>query len=202
MIENYKKYLNMLNEKLTRFFEKQKPYIFCKKGCAKCCQNAQFPFTEIEFKYLIEGLKQLPLPTQNQIQDNIKKVLENKKAYDKKWTIGKKEPFTYDCPFLINNSCAVYHHRGIICRTFGLLNKAPENDGSHLPFCALIGLNYSNVYDPETKKISAEKFEKLGIDIEPIAFNIDYNFLTEEAFGKGYGFEFGKTKPLIDWFDI
>ena len=44
-------------------------------------------------------------------------------------------------------------------------------------------------------------FNKLGIKEEPLAFNIQYNFLTSAEFANGYGFEFGKTKPLIDWFE-
>lgn len=202
MIENYKNYLDMLNKKLEGFFDRQKPYIFCKKGCTKCCSNAQFPFTEIEFKYLQEGLNALPLPSQNLIKSNAKKVLEAKILYEKKWSFGKKKPFTYTCPCLVNNSCAVYHHRGIICRTFGLLTKTPELKGSNVPFCALQGLNYSSVYDPEKELISADMYKKTGFDIEPVAFNVDYKFLTDQDFAKGYGFEFGEVKPLIEWFDI
>ena len=59
MFENYEKYLEFLNLKLQGFFENQKPYIFCKKGCAKCCKNAQFPFSCVEVAYLTSKLKTL-----------------------------------------------------------------------------------------------------------------------------------------------
>ena len=46
-----------------------------------------------------------------------------------------------------------------------------------------------------------EKFEKLGFKEEPKAYNIDYKTLTNEEIGKGFGFEFGKSKALIDWIE-
>ena len=51
--ENYEKYLKFVQEKLNKFFEAQSPYISCKKGCAFCCKNAQFPYSELEFNYLV-----------------------------------------------------------------------------------------------------------------------------------------------------
>ena len=54
-MENYLKYLEFIDSKLHKFFERQKDYIFCKKGCAKCCKNAEFPYSLIELKYLLTG---------------------------------------------------------------------------------------------------------------------------------------------------
>lgn len=48
MIENYITYLKFLDEKFNRFFKKQPPFICCKKGCGRCCKNAQFPYTQIK----------------------------------------------------------------------------------------------------------------------------------------------------------
>ena len=52
-MDKYIEYLNFLQNKLDKFFEQQSPYIACKKGCGLCCQNAQFPFSEMELNYLI-----------------------------------------------------------------------------------------------------------------------------------------------------
>lgn len=193
MIENFEKFLDMLDKKLEQFFLSQQPYIFCKKGCAKCCQNAQFPFSEIEFKYARQGYEKLSKNAQNIIKNNIKKILEKKNNTN-------MDNFTYTCPFLINNECSIYKYRGIVCRTFGLLHIEAQN-GSDVPFCALEGLNYSNVFDPATKKFSPAMFKTLDTEIEPVAFNLKYDFLTDEEFAKGYGFKFGKVKPLIDWIE-
>lgn len=192
MINNYTAYLNMISEKIDSFFKKQQPFIFCKKGCAKCCTNAQYPFTEIEYKYLITGYNTLPFDKQTKIYNNIKNTINEKHK-------SKEKIFTYKCPFLLDNQCSVYKYRGIICRTFGLL--VADDHGSDIPFCALEGLNYSNVYDQKKHLISSAMYNKLGVKDEPLAFNVQHNFLTSKEFADAYGFKFGKTKPLIDWLE-
>ena len=75
MLCNYAVYLEFLNEKLKKFFESQKPYIFCRKGCAKCCKNSQFPYSAIEFRYLLNGALTLDKRIQEKIEANIKELL-------------------------------------------------------------------------------------------------------------------------------
>lgn len=188
MTENYIRYLNFLNKKLEKFFEKQRPYIVCKKGCAECCKDAQFPYTEIELKYLLQGSMLLDEETQNLIDNNIKNIKEKK-------LLSNDSDFKYDCPFLIDNVCSLYQYRGIVCRTFGLLTSKKEK--VQVPFCHKFGLNYSNVI--EDNKISDVMFKESGIEIEPIAFNIDYSFLTSSLFENEFNINFGEKKPLIDW---
>ncbi len=192
MLENYLVYLKFISEKLNKFFEKQKPYIFCKKGCSMCCKNAQFPYSKIEMDYLMMGLWQLNLETKKLIAQNIKNIRLNMLNF-------KGETFKYDCPFLINNECSVYEYRGIICRSFGLMNVGTDGKFK-VPFCCFDGYNYSNVMEDNGNKISAEKFKKLGIKEEPLAFNISYEFLTDSDFEQGFHFSFGEKKPLIEWF--
>lgn len=191
MIQNYVTYLKFLDEKFTRFFNKQKPFIFCKKGCAKCCKNAQFPYSEIEVEYLLLGAWQLKPEIKKIVADNLARITEEKNKYE-----GEK--FRYDCPFLINNECAVYDYRGIVCRSFGLMTVG-ANEKIQVPFCCFEGFNYSNVIDYETKKVSQEKYKALGVEEEPSAFNISYEFLTDSDFERGFNFTFGERKPLIDW---
>ena len=187
MLQNYLLYLSFINGKLEKFFNRQKPYIMCEKGCGKCCKNAQFPFSKIEFDFLLAGVCRLPEETKQIIWNNIAKVLEQRENFK-----GKK--FLYDCPFLINDVCSVYPYRGIVCRTFGLMSKGADGR-IKVPFCCFEGYNYSNVIDLETRKISAKGFEE-----EPLGFNISYEFLTDPDFEKGFKFEFGEKKPLIEWF--
>ena len=195
MFENYEKYLENINNRLDGFFENQKPYIFCKKGCAKCCKNAQFPYSEIEFQYLMSNFLKLSDDLKKEIGKNIFKIKKEKEVFE-----GEK--FLYDCPFLINDECAVYNFRGIICRTFGLITSAKENENAKVPFCTFQGLNYSNVFDEKKQKLSYEKYKNLGIKQEPLGFNISYDFLTSEKFEKAFNLKFGGKKCLIDWFKI
>lgn len=195
-LANYLLYLQVLTNKLNGFFENQKEYIACTRGCGKCCKKAQFPFTEIEFLFLLQGFFRLDKSLQEQIMLKIEKIISDKK-------VSKEEKFRYDCPFLINNECSVYHYRGIICRSFGLMYfKDGVDEKSKIPFCAFEGLNYSTVIDKEKNNLSEEKYKKLGYKEEPKAFNISYRALTDDEFGKGFDFEFGEIKPLIDWFDM
>ena len=195
---NYFLYLNVIQNKIDKFFENQKEYILCHEGCAKCCQKAQFPFTEIEFRFLMQGFLSLDMSVQNVIIERVKSIIKEKeKFYSKK----SGEDFKYDCPFLVNNTCIVYKFRGILCRCFGLiLFKLNSDTKSQIPFCAFEGLNYSNVLDAENKKISMEKFKEQNYKIEPHAFNASYLSLIDKEFAKGFDFEFGEVKPLIDWF--
>jgi len=191
-IKNYQGYLMFLESKLTKFFNSQKPYIFCKRGCGKCCQNAHFPYSQIEFDYLMLGYSGLDFVTRQIVDENITRTIELKRQTN-------DEKYRYDCPFLINNECSVYPYRGIICRAFGLMTNG-QDGSTKVPFCAYQGLNYSNVIDEKTDCVSLEKFKALGVEEEPLGFNVSYNFLTDEDFEKSFNFKFGEKKSLIDWF--
>ena len=64
----------MLSQDLDAMFEHQKDYIFCKEGCSHCCENGEYPFTEIEFDYLLEGYKSLDEGTRKIVDENIKNI--------------------------------------------------------------------------------------------------------------------------------
>ena len=191
ILYNYIRYLDYLTNKLDGFFKNQQPYICCKKGCAKCCKNGNYPFTEIEFRYLMLGFKKLKPELQNVIKNKIQNIFEDRLTFE-------GEHFNYECPFLQNDECLVYDYRGIICRTFGLMYFR-DDGSSKIPFCAFEGLNYSKVLDAETKTISEEKYNELGDITEPYAFNVSYNFLTNQDHEFAYSIQFGERKTLIEW---
>lgn len=191
-IKNYSKYLEFLQGRINRFFEAQSPYIACKKGCALCCKNAHFPYSEVEFNYLIQGSLSLPVDIKKKIDENIQKVLKEKEVFT-------GENFKYDCPFLINDGCSLYPYRGIVCRAFGLI-EANEEGNDKIPFCHELGLNYSQVVDEEKMMISEEKYLALNEERQPLAYNVSYKFLTSEKIEKEFDFKFGEKKTLIEWF--
>ena len=193
MIENYTRFLEFLNEKLNTFFEEQKPYIFCKKGCSLCCQNAEFPYSKLEASYLKLGYVRLDKNIRDIVTNNIIQIKKEKADC-------KEEKFLYTCPFLINDVCSVYEYRGIICRTFGLITDN-DKDNVNVPFCHKFGLNYSNVTDLETKKITEKKWKESGISVEPHEFNnVSYKHLTGEKIEEIFEIKFEEKRPLIDWF--
>ena len=198
MLNEYLLYLGYITNKIHKFFDEQQEYICCQKGCAKCCKQAQFPYTKIEFDLIFEGLKALEPDIRKEVLDKVDKIIVEKQHHDES---KSKERFRYDCPFLIDDVCSVYYYRGLICRSFGLMSFLPETENiPHIPFCAYEGLNYSKVLDEANNKISEEKYLQQSFINEPKAYNIDYSTLIKDEVAKGFGFEFGEAKPLIEWF--
>lgn len=177
MNEDYEKFLKEFDELLSNLFEQQKKYIKCKKGCSKCCQNGDYPMSQLEFRYLTQGYINLPTDKKILVQNNMKKITsENQKDYQ--------------CPFLINNECCIYEYRGIICRTFGICYFDDENKYVRLPQCVYEGLNYSEYFD---KKESILKIN----DVPQINLRTDKVFESELA--KKYKLDCGEIRPLIKW---
>lgn len=195
MIKKYEKYLDAIEvQLLKKYFEQQKDYIHCKQGCSYCCEKGEYPFSELEFKYAMIGYNSLNEEKKSIIDSKAKKIKEEK-------TQSKEEVFMYECPFLIDKKCSIYNHRGLICRTHGLMFYIEDENGeskNKAPHCMEIGLNYSSVFDKEKKVISQEMWDKSGIKTEPVAYNLSKKAL----FKKGEQFEinFGESKALIDWF--
>ena len=196
MIEKYEHYLEYINANLNRFFEAQKPYIFCKEGCSGCCETGSYPFSKLEFEYIMLGYELLPESTKEIIKNNIKEIKAEKAKSD-------QEEFCHICPFLIEKKCSVYTHRGLICRSYGLLSHGKTKDGediNKMPYCTKEGLNYSNVYDSTTEMISSEIWAKTGIETEPVAYNISLDFLWDNRHTKELGLDMSEQKCLIEWF--
>lgn len=190
MLKNYLEFLDYFQGLLNKDFEDQAPYIKCKMGCAKCCQNGDYPFSEMELEYLKQGFLKLPQETKMIILDKIQELLKQHPKHT-------EENFTHECPFLINNACSVYENRGLICRTFGLIYYKDDSK-AQVPFCAFEGLNYSDVLDEEQNMITPEKVEEFGAGVEPKSFNVYYHFITKDKIANIYNFSYGRKAPLLD----
>ena len=192
-ILKYEYYLTAIQKQLGVFFEEQSPYIFCKEGCSHCCEKGEYPFSEIEFAYLMIGVRTLVPETVAQIEKNILEVKSEREHY------SGDGAFMYKCPFLINKRCSLYNYRGIICRTHGLAFFSKEQK-LLVPACVDKGLNYSNVYYFEKGCISDEKYSKSGIEQEPLAHNVGLYFMINNSLTKELKLDFGEIKPMVDWF--
>ncbi len=196
-LQNYSKYINFIETKyLNKFFDIQKPYIHCKKGCAACCQTGEYPVSELELMYMIAGFKKLPEELQAQIIAKTDKIKAERIP-------DNKEKYLYECPFLIDNVCSIYNNRAIICRTHGLLFYTTDKNGKtrkKIPDCVSKGLNYSEVFDPHSNIISPEMWSKSKIPIKPEAYNISREVIIRNAKTLKFNIDFGQSKALIDWF--
>ncbi len=124
---NYQTFLESFDKKLEAYFDKYNGYIFCEKGCSYCCEQGDYPMSQLELEYLMLGYSSINDETKQKVQQNIKNIQKG----------GK-------CPFLIDKSCSVYNYRPIVCRVHGLCYK-----GIHsvvLPECAINGKNFAKSY--------------------------------------------------------
>lgn len=195
MIVLYEKYLEILSGYLSKYFEQQKPYIFCKEGCSICCERGDYPFSKLEFDYLMLGYEALDEIQKSRVDENIKRVKQELEQC-------VQEKFEHICPFLLDNKCSVYEQRGIICRSYGLMHFIEDDEGNlkyKSPCCVDMGLNYSNVIDPETNMVSGDLWEKTGFKEEPNSYNVGLKFLLNNEITKKLEIDFGELKRLIDW---
>ena len=73
-LADYLLYLAYLTKKLDGFFEKQSPYIFCKKGCSKCCENGEYPFSRLEYDFIMIGFSKLAPEVREEILKKVKRI--------------------------------------------------------------------------------------------------------------------------------
>ena len=177
MLKKYEKFLTDFDKKLNKYFQTQSEYICCKEGCSGCCEIGDYPFTQLEMMYLMEGFRSLPAITQAQVRNNLLTIKNNRVSTH----------LFYKCPFLLDKKCSVYKYRGLTCRTFGLAYLIDKKTVK-IPECVNEGLCYSKV-------------SQNGIlTIEPVKENLNLLELTESKLAKKYKLEFGPSRSLIDWF--
>ena len=151
----YKEFLDSLDKRLEKYFELHKEHINCCLGCSSCCETVDYPISQIELEYLMQGFEHLSNKEKATVQNRIK-------------NIAKSET----CPFLIDKKCSVYPYRPLVCRVHGLAYIC-HDEVVKVPYCASKGKNYSEVYkDGE-------------IEINPIKENLDTkNLLKDFDFGE------------------
>ena len=123
----YKKFLDELDKRLSSYFEAHKNFIHCKPGCSACCEKGDYPISQLELEYLMQGYVALDNETKRVVQGNIKTIQKGKQ-----------------CPFLIEKKCSVYPYRPIICRIHGLAYLVREK--VKVPYCVNDGKNYAEVF--------------------------------------------------------
>lgn len=149
-MKNYIEFLKILDSRLEAYFKIQADYLCCKKGCSSCCEKGDYPLSESELKYLMQGYACLDNELKIKVQENIKRIEQG----------GV-------CPFLLDKICSIYPYRPIVCRVHGLAYLTKDNIAK-VPYCVNEGKNFSSVYE------SGE------ITIEPIKENLDTSYLAEK----------------------
>ena len=117
-----------LDKRLESYFQAHSAYVQCKAGCSACCEKGDYPLSQIELEYVMQGFVELDNEQKRQVQANVKSMTKGG-----------------ICPFLINNICSIYAYRPIVCRVHGLAYLCKDKTVK-LPYCATCGKNYSSVY--------------------------------------------------------
>lgn len=154
-MEKYKAFIEDLDSRLSSYFKEQAEFICCKIGCSACCEKGDYPISDLELRYLMQGFANLDNQTKLEIQQNFKNMKRGEK-----------------CPFLIDSKCSIYPFRPIICRVHGLAYLC-NGTTVKLPYCVNNGLNFSNVYSNSELKT------------QPITENLDtQNLLKDFVYGE------------------
>ena len=154
-MEKYRDFLKELDLRLNSYINLHKNYIQCQKGCSFCCQKGDYPISELELKYLMQGFIKLENEKKQIVQNNVKNMQKGEA-----------------CPFLVDDLCSLYEYRPIICRVHGLAYLFYK-DTVKLPYCANVGKNYAEVY------------QNGEVTLSPIKENLDTpNLLKDFDYGE------------------
>ncbi len=114
ILKNYRVLLNRVDTHIAGVEKRYKNLIACKKGCDSCCRFLTlFP---VEALAISQAFDKLPEKTKKKI---FKQIDMHKDA----------------CPLLIENACALYQARPIICRTHGFPILMEEEGKAAVDFC-------------------------------------------------------------------
>jgi len=189
-LDEYIDYLNKLKVRLDRYFDQEKPYIACKLGCSACCKDNNLIISNLEFLFVEKGIEQLDKSRWKAIKKRAQKLGKEYKKF-KKNNIKKNKGFTYQCPFLFDNTCTIYEHRPLLCRPFGLITRADCETGMAMPSCLQYGLNYANVANPVSCTFDKIKIAALGAP-PPQIYDVNYATLIKDL-------ECGEQKMIFQW---
>ncbi len=158
LLENYTALIERVDNHVLGIEQNFPDHITCKKGCDSCCRFLNlFP---VEAFSLAIAYTQLPVTEQTKIARNLEtSIIEpTKKPMNETIEGPMVEPkikLGEPCPLLINNSCALYLNRPIICRTHGYPIFMKKKDESYIDYCPKNFKGFKNF--PKDALISIEQ---------------------------------------------
>jgi Fe-S-cluster containining protein len=97
----------------------------CGPGCSDCCHQL-FQITEIEAGVIRSGVNTLPVEQREVLLARARAYLPARQALSSRigvteaWGSLPPQGARLACPALIDGICAIYEHRPLICRKFGI----------------------------------------------------------------------------------
>jgi Fe-S-cluster containining protein len=122
----YNELMAQAGEMTSRLTEYYRAHLNCRAGCSGCCQHHLSVFP-VEAAGISAAIQALPDETQRRLKRQATETIER-----------ESQSKAVACPMLINDKCAIYEARPVICRTQGLPLLYETEDGEQVvDFCPL-----------------------------------------------------------------
>ncbi len=134
LIERYQQLCRRVAKEFRRSRRLHPGRIHCRKRCTGCCHHL-FQISELEAARISKHVKTLPPLQRHRLLDKARayrparQAIMNEHGYiDARGSLpppGTRLP----CPALADGLCAIYEHRPLICRKFGMPLHHPDRPG-------------------------------------------------------------------------
>ena len=79
---NYQKFLEDFDCRLKEYFKRDSGFIHCTAGCSACCETGDYPVSQLELEYLMQGFASLDNTLKLEVQKNIKTIQRGVPVFD------------------------------------------------------------------------------------------------------------------------
>ena len=118
----YPQFLQHINDLSERLHAHYAQHLVCRAGCSGCCHHHLSVF-KIEADAIAEAVVALPDEMRQRVTEQARQITGDE---------------AIACPLLVNDRCAIYAARPVICRTQGLPLLFEAEDGKpEIDFCPL-----------------------------------------------------------------
>jgi uncharacterized protein len=118
----YPQFLQHINDLSERLHARYAQHLVCRAGCSGCCHHHLSVF-KVEADAIAEAVAALPDEIRQRVTQQAKQITADERQV---------------CPLLVDDRCAIYAARPVICRTQGLpLLLEAENGEPEVDFCPL-----------------------------------------------------------------
>lgn len=149
-LANYYALVAKVDELCNRIGKEFPDQLSCAAGCSGCCRHLTLAW--VEATALAAAIKRLPA--------NEAEALRFRAQHAKS---------DGECPLLVDNRCALYEHRPIICRTHGLPILTGDGEERSIDYCPLNFTGATSI--PGRAVIDLERLNTLLDSVDTVFIN-------------------------------
>ncbi|MBS1787876.1 MAG: YkgJ family cysteine cluster protein [Acidobacteria bacterium] len=126
MTDSYHQLIEHVDKLVANLSSRYAQHLVCRAGCSGCCHHHLSVFA-VEAAAVRKSVETLPESLRHRLEQQARVVLEAE---------ARNEAVA--CPMLVEDRCAIYESRPLICRTQGLPLLIEAEDGvAEVDFCPL-----------------------------------------------------------------